>query len=899
MKLRKVLSVLFASAMVMGMMSISVFAENDVAKIGAVGYPSLKAAVDAAVAGDEIVLLTDDTASAIITVDEAITIDGGNNTLTSSAGRAINVNVQGNVVIKNLEIVGTGSCQRGINIINESVAKVANVALDNVTISGVSHYAVHVATSAAAGTTVDINACNLTGYAAVAVYGDDRTITVNNSTLVGINTYHGSTDSFATFAVGGSDIAVNVTGGSITAESKEGCEAQCAIGAIAGSTSGLEAVLDTEIILVGDEVGYVGMDPETNSIAVRAEYAAAISQDGYVAGTPADGLVQVKKAVAKCNGTTYATLQEAINGASAGDVIEVVADSEASAIVTIDKAITIDGGNNTLTSSAGRAINVDVQGDVVIKNLEIVGTGSCERGVNVIQKKVNLTLDNVTISGVTHYPVNVASSAPAGTAIAINKCSLTSYGALNITGNGRTITVTDSTLVGINTYKGETNSYTTVAFDGDDIDITITGGSIKAESKEGCEAQYAIGAVAGSTSGLEAVLDTEIILVGEKAGYVGIELENNSVAVRAEYAAAISQDGYATGTPSDGLVQVKKGVAKCNGTTYATLQEAIAAANGDVVLVDDIALNEKLVINDEVTIDLNGKSLTLADDAVVGYNYALVVKGELTIKDTSAEKSGEVNVIGSYGIGTSTTCTGGINIEGGTFNAADGNHYLIGVYAGEINISGGVFNAYECAVNNFSGYTGTVVITDGEFTSSAVNQYAYTILGKEIEISGGTYESASGHTFGCDDTVVITGGTFDEDVSEYCADGFEVVANGDGTYGIVAEAAQFITETDGGQYDGGEIGAIAFNSKYLGFDAEADITYGMYIYTEGADKGVKLEGGATLTQEWFSAVVDEIPSANFDTPILCIPYVTVAGNTVFGDVTTATVNDFTKVFAAK
>ena len=604
--------------------------------------------------------------------------------------------------------------------------------------------------------------------------------------------------------------------------------------------------------------------------------------------------------VAKIGEIGYPSLKAAVEAAVAGDEITLLADDTASAIITVDEAITIDGGNNTLTSTAGRAINVDVNGSVTIKNLEVVGSGTCERGINIINKASNVIIDNVTISGQSYYAVHVATSAGAGTVVDIDDSNLTGYAALAVYGNDRTITVDNSTLVGINTFKGETNAFMTVAVGGDNIDLTITGGSITAASEEGCEAQFVFGHRKGEASNVEAVIDSEIILASNNTDYLYVQTEIASVAVRAEYADAISQGDYAVGTQSNGLVQVKAGVAKCNGTTYATLQEAIAASNGVVVeLANDIVLDDKLVIDGDVTIDLNGKSLTLAGDDVVGYNYAVIVKGELTIKDTSADKSGEVNVNSVYGIGTSTTCTGGINIEGGTFNAPDGNYYLIAGFGGEINISGGVFNAYECAVNNFIDYSGNVVITDGEFTSRAVNDYAYTIIGKEYEISGGTFASASGHTFGCDETVVITGGTYDEDVSYYCADGFELKANDDGTYGVVEEAKQFETEADGGKYEGEESGAVAFNAKYVNFDAEAVITYGMYIYVEGADKGVKLEGGATLTQEWFNALVDDIPASNFDTPILCVPYVTVAGNTVFGDVITAKVNDFTKVFAAK
>ena len=80
----------------------------------------------------------------------------------------------------------------------------------------------------------------------------------------------------------------------------------------------------------------------------------------------------------------------------------------ASQIITIDKAITLDGNGHTLTSTAARAINVSGADGATIKNLTVTTTG--ERAINVIQNATNLTLDNVTATAA-NYAVNLAGSA--------------------------------------------------------------------------------------------------------------------------------------------------------------------------------------------------------------------------------------------------------------------------------------------------------------------------------------------------------------------------------------------------------------------------------------------------------------------------------------------------------
>ncbi|MBO7248174.1 MAG: hypothetical protein J6V02_07505, partial [Bacteroidaceae bacterium] len=88
---------------------------------------------------------------------------------------------------------------------------------------------------------------------------------------------------------------------------------------------------------------------------------------------------------------SFASLADAVEFAKAGDVITLIRDITASDIITIDKAITLDGNGKTLTSTAARAINVNTEGDVTIKNL-IVDADNCEEFAIVTNNAGNTRL---------------------------------------------------------------------------------------------------------------------------------------------------------------------------------------------------------------------------------------------------------------------------------------------------------------------------------------------------------------------------------------------------------------------------------------------------------------------------------------------------------------------------
>ncbi len=214
----------------------------------------------------------------------------------------------------------------------------------------------------------------------------------------------------------------------------------------------------------------------------------------------------------------------------------------------------------------------------------------------------------------------------------------------------------------------------------------------------------------------------------------------NSVVIAQELIDAVGQ----TATDVIQTESASEGVASIGSTAYATLSEALTAAkDGETVTLLADAELTKTTITTDVTLNLNGKTVTVADG---NGNYTVVIKDKLTI-----EGEGDVVVNGLYGFGLSTSCTGGLTINDGNFSITQDLSYMIGAFAGTVEINGGTFNAPYCVVNSFAGYNADVVITGGTFIQDgSVDLSAAPLLGINFEVSGGSFNKQLIHEYYAD-----------------------------------------------------------------------------------------------------------------------------------------------------
>ena len=283
-------------------------------------------------------------------------------------------------------------------------------------------------------------------------------------------------------------------------------------------------------------------------------------------------------------------------------------------------------------------------------------------------------------------------------------------------------------------------------------------------------------------------------------------------------------------------------VAKIGDQGYSTLKDAVAAANANdtIEILSDVTESIEIAADKNITIDLNGKTLTNTDG-----KHTIENNGTLTINDSSNDKTGTVdNVIHARGAlvnheGAVATLNGGKfhrSLEAG--NSPDNNGgnswYTIlnqgtmtindgatvengGCYSAnirtdsELTVNGGTFKGGintikvdengELTINdgNFSNDKATCIfnwnkttINGGTFTRPNIANTSVcngfwdpTSAVGELTITGGIFNGVVGNYADYPGGIIaISGGTFTTDVSKYATADRTVMQNPDGTYTV-------------------------------------------------------------------------------------------------------------------
>ncbi len=340
------------------------------------------------------------------------------------------------------------------------------------------------------------------------------------------------------------------------------------------------------------------------------------------------------------------------------------------------------------------------------------------------------------------------------------------------------------------------------------------------------------------------------------------------------------------GLKVEGNVVISCPVAQIGTQGYESLQDAIdAAQDGETIklinniLLDDINDVEARpaasngngkycgfnygngaffnVIDKDLTVDLNGYAITYdihhdewCNKRVVSIFYATDTS-KLTIKDSSAAKTGAVTVYGMATAAYSVAVDTEVTIEGGTWTwnkcktCEATNIFLYASHGGELYVTGGKF------VNNVEGESGEYMFfshySSKETTeNSAGVDYDQT----KIAISGGTFENCNPGEI----KYMDQGNGNEETVDTGCAEGKMPEKNEDGTYGVVDDPAYGMVAMIGDTYyetlaeaiNAAQTGDIVVLLKDINI---ADIpvqllngTYNTYFLVEGKSITVDLNG---------------------------------------------------------
>ena len=248
-------------------------------------------------------------------------------------------------------------------------------------------------------------------------------------------------------------------------------------------------------------------------------------------------------------------------------------------------------------------------------------------------------------------------------------------------------------------------------------------------------------------------------------------------------------------------------LAQVGDVKYATLEEVAAAVNAagtnlvTIKFLRDFQLPITFAIqpNQNVTIDLNGKTITTTKNEETGRSlYAINNYGTLTIEDSSEAGNGTVIARGIENLGN-----GKLTFNSGRVVACDANGGACIWNEADVVINGGTFNTlYVGTPNDAVGPTclnsqGTALIAGGTFESGNRRTYAIISTGKiEITPAVGKEVTVSGAhgALGIDGgTAVVNGGSYTS--SEY----YGLYVSNDG---VGADPTQAAVTVNGGTFSG-------------------------------------------------------------------------------------------------
>ena len=358
--------------------------------------------------------------------------------------------------------------------------------------------------------------------------------------------------------------------------------------------------------------------------------------------------------VAKVGDQEYATLAEAVAAAESGATVTLLKDAELTETLNINKAITLDGANHIITgdSSAKESlIKVQTDGDFTLTNCIFapntpvnINNNKVEAGVRTaVYLKIGgtATVTNNTFEGVDNGYYN---------AIEFGIGDDPSLKNATISGNTFTKTIKNNYFNFYNMQEEAVINITNNQF----LLANKSSNGIRISNNKNVSATFNLDSNTYTYAATSEDSEYEgLILLQDYAGQnavqdfkkIVINITNLTAPEDAKQILYVYDD-------QEGIIQtnqpVVKGdssiekffVAKVGDTYYKTLAEAVAAAdNATVTLLKDVTANVTIPASKTITLDLNGKTLNGGKN---NGNAALLNKGTVTIKDSSASKGGTI-----------------------------------------------------------------------------------------------------------------------------------------------------------------------------------------------------------------------------------------------------------------
>ena len=848
-----------------------------VAKIGTVEYATLADAIAAAKDGDTVTLTADiNTPETSYYIQKSLTIDLGGKTLTGSGYDGV-FNIEGEnaaVLIKNGKIVAveqTGTagkytmavwaCAAGCEVtledldVSQQITHTDDKQMDMIYTS--KGTIIINSGRFESGTSAWTLNCKDSAYKA-----GTAKIIVNGGTFVGYdprnNTAEGAGTSFVAPGVG-----VDAVDGSFTAKAGMTAQVMDAKGASVKAFATLAeaiaaAAKGSTVTLLADTRENVTIDK-----ALTLDLNGFTLNGGTVEAKPALTITARTVTIKDSSEAQTGTIMREDTAENSGVSSHYVIDIQGNAWVMFESGkVTNNSG-----SAAGKGASlVRIGDDRVAKQPGLVIKGGTFTQDNFIVIKVGrgyLTLNGGTLNSANSYAIeNWFRATIKGGTVNGTAAAWTYSGGFN-----STLTVEGGTI------NGDVESVSYDGSTGKKASVSITGGTVN-----GTLGTYIY------SNGLTATEDATKATIEVTGGTFANDPTKYVV------------EGATVTKNSEGKFGVEKAyLAKVGNTSYYTMEEAFKAqtASGEpVVLLRDYTTRGTFNSgSSNRTVDLNGYTWTYTgtnvNDAAFEINYPDVT---LTVKNGTVVSGSMVGLIPSAMGGTIKYDNSGLVLDGVTATAngnsgieTNGNNTNdtvtlknstlnvpngFGIYfpsSGTLTLDNSTVNAKTMGVQVCAGslsinegsavtVTGDAVpkaeddgaIQDGA-AISVVNRTGYKGLGT-VTVSGGKFTAKEGNSaikaydwanktesdFTADKgTVAVSGGTFSSEIkSEYCAEGFEPVANTDGTYTVGAKKA------------------VEVWTGYTGTSVAAYATVAEAAANLGENKWIVITGDYTLTADF-------------------------------------------------
>lgn len=557
------------------------------------------------------------------------------------------------------------------------------------------------------------------------------------------------------------------------------------------------------------------------------------------AGDAAEDKIVLKtvEAVASIGDAKYASLTAAIEAAKDGDTVTLLKNVTENVEIAKEKNLTLDLNGKTLNGGTGTAkAALSNLGTITIQDTSADKTGTIkrddkgtvgEKSYYVIRNQGTMTIESGNVINNSGYRKANSTGSMVGSSLICNGDDDALTPVLNIEGGKfvqeNFIAIKNGLLGTLNVSGGEISSKHSAIQNW--YKATITGGTINGqlwtdafvwaegtsigETKIGGNAEFN-GEIVMDITGTNVIPKLEIT-----DGELNVTKWNiTTAAANAGAKPAVSGGKFTSAVPenycaegfiptknADGTYGVKAGAyaAQIGDVKYETLQAAINAANTNdtVKLLADAT--EDVTINKDITLDLNGKTLTntgagkatvtiakgatatVQNGSIIGGTsyYNIQNNGTATFKDVTATAGNTgSSMLDNWGTLTieSGTYEGGLNVvkseEGstltinggkftGTYAPSSGYTAVILVY-GNTTITGGEFIQSLTTTGSWAhpqvvmtgvveGYEAFTTVTGGTFTNKKSGEGIFRGLGKatsdNFEVSGGTFNKSVSDSF--------------------------------------------------------------------------------------------------------------------------------------------------------